>query len=402
MDMKLFLKTSNIGVLFVLLGLFFGNCSKGEGPNPPEDLPLLSIDPLTVLEGDRTAPVYITLRLSGPSADTVTAFIENVDGTAKAGEDYEAVNFKPVVFTPGDLREDYPVTIWGDEEFEEDETFTIDIAEAVGAEIGKASATITLLNDDPNTALFIPKTGYTSPESYPGMELIWQDEFEGTEVNDAFWNFEIGTGSNGWGNNESQYYRAENTSLVDGNLVIEARKEGFAGRAYTSSRMITRDKFQFKYGRVDIRAALPYGQGIWPALWMLGANFPTVGWPACGEIDIMELVGHEPGRVHGTVHWSNNGQHAQFGGSTSLASGRLYDQFHVFSIEWDEQKIRWFLDGQQYHVVDITPSGLSEFHEEFFFIFNVAVGGNWPGYPDATTAFPQRMIVDYIRVFQWD
>lgn len=374
-------------------------CSKNDETVAPS-LPVLQIDPLSIEEGDDTNPVFVTLRLSAPSADTVIAFIESVDGTAKGGEDFESVNFKPVVFTPGGLREDYRLIILGDEEFEEDETFTIRIAEAVGAEIGTGSATITLLDDDNNTDLFIPEEGYTSPASYPNMELIWQDEFEGTAVNPDFWTFELGTGSNGWGNNESQYYRKENTFLVDGKLVIEARKESFGGRSYTSSRMITKDKFDFKYGRVDIRAALPYGQGIWPALWMLGANISTVGWPACGEIDIMELIGHQPSTIHGTVHWSNEGQHAEYGKSTSLSSGRFYDEFHVFSIEWDEQRIRWLLDDREYNVINITGPELSEFKNDFFFIFNVAVGGNWPGYPDATTVFPQRLIVDYIRVFQ--
>ncbi|MCB0587008.1 MAG: glycoside hydrolase family 16 protein [Phaeodactylibacter sp.] len=386
-------------ITLLVIGLAALACAKDEEPVMPE-LPVLHIDPIEVEEGDNSFPIYITLRLSKPSADTVIAFVESVDGTAKGGEDFESVNFKPVAFAPGDLREEYRVNILGDEEFEGDEEFVIKIADVVGAEIGTGEATITLLEDDINTGLFIPEDGYTSPASYPNMELIWQDEFEGTAVNSDFWTFELGTGNNGWGNNESQYYRKENTYLVDGNLVIEARKENFAGRAYTSSRMITKGNFDFKYGRVDIRAALPYGQGIWPALWMLGANISTVGWPACGEIDIMELIGHQPSTVHGTAHWSNAGQHAQFGGSTTLSSGRFYDEFHVFSIEWDAQRIRWLLDGQEYHNIDITPADLSEFRNDFFFIFNVAVGGNWPGYPDGTTVFPQRMIVDYIRVFQ--
>ena len=130
---------------------------------------------------------------------------------------------------------------------------------------------------------------------------------------------------------------------------------------------------------------------------MLGSNFPTVGWPECGEIDIMELVGHEPATTHGTVHWEENGL-ASFGGNTSLSAGIFADEFHVFTITWDEQFIRWFLDDVQYHAIDIR--GIPEFQEDFFFIFNVAVGGNWPGNPDATTRFPQTMRVDYVRMFQ--
>ena len=133
---------------------------------------------------------------------------------------------------------------------------------------------------------------------------------------------------------------------------------------------------------------------------MLGGNFGSVGWPKCGEIDIMEVIGSEPAKLHGTVHWDNNGSHAQYGQSTTLPSGTFADEFHVFTIIWDNQKIRWLLDDVQFNVVDIASAGLSEFHNEFFFIFNIAVGGNWPGNPDATTVFPQQMVVDYVRVFQ--
>jgi len=214
------------------------------------------------------------------------------------------------------------------------------------------------------------------------------------------WKFEIGTGSSGWGNNELQYYRKENARIYEGNLVITAKEEAFNGRDYTSSRMITKGCYDFTYGRVDIRANLPTGQGIWPALWMLGDNISTVGWPSCGETDIMEIIGSAPNKLHGTIHWSNNGDYASFGGDKTLSSGIFNDNFHVFSIEWDNTKIRWYLDGVEYHVVEITSAAMTEFHNKNFFIFNVAVGGNWPGSPNSTTVFPQRMIVDYIRVFQ--
>lgn len=249
---------------------------------------------------------------------------------------------------------------------------------------------------------FIPNTGYTTPDSYTGYTLVWQDEFDGSELDLGVWKHETGTGSNGWGNNELQYYRKENTSIVEGHLVIEAKKESHSGQNYTSSRIVTMGKKSFKYGRVDIRAALPKGQGIWPALWMLGSNFGSVGWPKCGEIDIMELIGGEgkDNVVHGTTHWDNNGGYASYGGSYRLQSGIFADEFHVFSIVWDETKITWYVDDKQFHVIDITASELSEFQQDFFFIFNVAVGGNWPGSPDDSTVFPQRMIVDYVRVFQ--
>lgn len=249
----------------------------------------------------------------------------------------------------------------------------------------------------------IDDTGYSTPIAYDNMTLLWNDEFDGDVLDETVWRYDLGTGSNGWGNNELQYYLKDNATVDQGYLIIEAKRESFGGRQYTSSRIKTEDNFDFQYGRVDIRARLPRGQGIWPALWMLGANFSTVGWPFSGEIDIMEMIGGGEGKddvVHGTIHWDADGTKADFGGSTQLDNGIFYDEFHVFSIEWDANAIRWYLDDVQYHVVDITPSALSEFRADFFFIFNVAVGGNWPGSPNASTNFPQRMIVDYVRVFQ--
>jgi beta-glucanase (GH16 family) len=234
------------------------------------------------------------------------------------------------------------------------------------------------------------------------MKLVWADEFDGTALNSDFWSFETGNGTNGWGNNELQFYRTQNTSIQDGHLVITAKKEPFGGKEYTSSRIITKSKKEFRYGRVDIRAALPKGQGIWPALWMLGSNFDTVSWPACGEIDIMEMIGGggRENTVYGTVHWQNEGKNAKYEGKTTLSSGTFSDQFAVYSITWDATSIRWFVDNKQYHVIDTTPAELDEFRRNFFFIFNVAVGGNWPGSPNTTTTFPQHLIVDYVRVFQ--
>ena len=249
-----------------------------------------------------------------------------------------------------------------------------------------------------------PEDGYTSPLSYPGYQLVWNDEFEGNSINAENWVFETGNGcpNCGWGNNELQYYRRENASVEGGLLSIEARKESFGGRSYTSARLKTQDLKSFRYGRIDIRALLPKGQGIWPALWMLGNDIRSVGWPQCGEIDIMEMIGGS-GRentTHGTLHWDHLGSHASSGGSYSLSAGTFADEYHVFSITWDESTIRWYVNDKEFHVMDVTPSNMSEFHQKFFFIFNVAVGGAWPGNPDSTTIFPQTMKVDYVRVFQ--
>ncbi|MEN8156091.1 MAG: family 16 glycosylhydrolase [Bacteroidota bacterium] len=252
--------------------------------------------------------------------------------------------------------------------------------------------------------LFIP----FAPATAQCYELVWAEEFNHDGLPDpAIWNFETGAG--GWGNNELQYYKAEDTSNVcvkNGALVITAKRENYGGAAYTSGRITTRNKFEVQYGKIEASIRLPYGQGIWPAFWMLGENFPETGWPACGEIDIMEMVGGDPvgdrgdHTVHGTVHWDHNGSYASYGKSYALDSGIFADDFHLFGIEWTSKTIKWFVDGIQFNVIDITPSSLSEFRNRFFVILNIAVGGNWPGNPDATTLFPQKLEVDYIRVYR--
>jgi beta-glucanase (GH16 family) len=244
--------------------------------------------------------------------------------------------------------------------------------------------------------------GFLTPSSHPSMTLVWADEFEGTTLNAASWTYEIGNGCDvgicGWGNNELQLYTnsSDNSKLENGRLVITARKNG---TGFTSARIKTQEKRVFTHGRVDARARLPKGQGIWPAIWMLGSNITTVNWPTCGEIDIMELVGHQPAVVHGTVHFFD-GSYKFRSSSTSLSSGDFSDQFHVFTIMWDFNKIEFFVDNKLYKT--FTNAGIQNypFNNPFFFIMNVAVGGNWPGSPDDTTVFPQEMVVDYIRVFQ--
>ncbi|RAI92193.1 glycoside hydrolase family 16 protein [Algoriphagus yeomjeoni] len=253
----------------------------------------------------------------------------------------------------------------------------------------------------------LPTTGFESPLEYDGYTLTWNDEFNGTSLS-SDWVYDLGDGCPGvcgWGNNELQFYRRENAEVKDGRLIITARQEAMGGKNYTSSRIKTQGKQEFLFGRIDIRAAVPKGQGIWPALWMLGANISEVSWPASGEIDIMEMIGGEAsGRdntVHGTLHWQNNGDYAYQGGSKTLADGKKYaDNFHVYSIIWDEKSIAWLIDDEEFHRMDISSSTMDEFRKPFFILINLAVGGNWPGSPDNSTIFPQQFAVDYVRVFE--
>jgi beta-glucanase (GH16 family) len=226
--------------------------------------------------------------------------------------------------------------------------------------------------------------------------LVWSDEFNGPSIDTSNWTFE--TGGGGWGNNELEYYtNGANASIQNGALVIEARRENVGGMAYTSTRMNTRGKHEFTYGRIEARIALPSGQGLWPAFWMLGSNIGTVGWPASGEIDIMEHV-NTASTIFGTIHWDSGG-HVSYGGSTSVPS---FTGYHVYSIEWSPSAITWFVDGVQYVQANILNNinNTQAFQRPFFILLNLAVGGAFPGNPNSSTPFPSRMLVDYVRVYQ--
>ena len=241
--------------------------------------------------------------------------------------------------------------------------------------------------------------------SKPSKEYLWNDEFDGESIDTRKWNFEIGTGASGWGNNEWEYYtsRKENAYIKDGVLHIRAQKEDYKGSKYTSARMLTKGKFAFKYGTVEARIALPVGKGIWPALWMLGDNFDKVGWPACGEIDIIEAVNSE-NIVYGTNHWANGSEYATYGNNTGNYRDQKHEmditQFHTYKFTWDEKYIRMFVDDFMYHeiLIEGNKGDTEEFHKPFFFLLNVAVAGNWPGFEVDDTQFPNEMLVDYIRV----
>jgi beta-glucanase (GH16 family) len=217
------------------------------------------------------------------------------------------------------------------------------------------------------------------------------------------------TGGNGWGNNELETYtnRTQNAHVQDGNLVIAAIKEAFTGsdgiaRQYTSARLKTAGAFEQKYGRFEARIKITQGQGMWPAFWMLGNNIGTAGWPACGEIDIMENIGKEPSIAHGSMHGPGySGANGLTGGYT-LPSGKFADDFHIFAVEWEASAVRFYVDGNLYETrtpADLPAGKTWVFDHPFFILLNVAVGGDWPGNPDNTTAFPQNMLVDYVRVY---
>ncbi len=257
---------------------------------------------------------------------------------------------------------------------------------------------------------FIPLLLILSPAlaapAPPYWTLVWSDEFDGlagTAPDPAKWIYDLG--ADGWGNQELENYTGgRENSYLDGagRLVIEARQP--APGQYTSARLKTQSKFAIEYGRIEARMKLPAGQGIWPAFWMLGVDIPEVGWPQCGEIDIMENIGRGPATVHATIHGPGYSGSNGIGQSYSLPDAQPFaGDYHVFAAEWSQNGIQFFVDGHLYHAVE--PASLPQgaawvFNHPFFLLLNVAVGGSWPGNPDATTSFPQKMLVDYVRVYQ--
>ena len=242
--------------------------------------------------------------------------------------------------------------------------------------------------------------------------LVWSDEFNGpngSAVDASKWVTE--TGGNGWGNDELEYYtsRPQNAYQQDGNLVIKVLQEKYTGsdgvtRNYTSARLKTLGKFSQTYGRFEARIKIPRGQGIWPAFWMLGNDIDKPGWPDCGEIDIMENIGKEPALVHGTIHGPGySGAHGISASYGASGGPSMADDFHVFAVDWEPNAIRFYVDDHLY--ATRTPADLPKgtkwvYHHRFFLLLNVAVGGGWPGSPDASSVFPQEMLVDYVRVYR--
>jgi beta-glucanase (GH16 family) len=243
------------------------------------------------------------------------------------------------------------------------------------------------------------------PRAADSWQLVWSDEFNGVDgsvPDPGKWVME--TGNWGWGNNELENYtsRAVNAQQKSGNLIITALKENYGGSAYTSARIKTQGFFEHTYGRVEARIKLPFGQGIWPAFWMLGADIASNPWPACGELDIMENIGKEPSTVHGTIHGPGYSGASAIGASYTLPSGKFADSFHVYAVEWESNLIRFYVDNTLYATrtpADLPAGKTWVFQHNYFIILNLAVGGYWPGYPDASTTFPQTMLVDYVRVY---
>lgn len=254
-----------------------------------------------------------------------------------------------------------------------------------------------------------PSTPTPTPTGYT---LVWSDEFSGANgsaPDSTKWVHDIG--GNGWGNNELEYYtsRTQNAQLQNGNLVITAQRETYTGaegttRDYTSARLKTQNLFSQAYGRFEARIKIPAGQGMWPAFWMLGSDITTIGWPKCGEVDIMENIGKQPSVIYGSLHGpsSISRTSTEFGTFKLPAGENFADDFHVYAIEWEPGTVRFYVDSNLYGTFEKASwpaNGTWAFDHPFFIILNVAVGGDWPGPPDSSTSFPQEMLVDYVRIY---
>jgi beta-glucanase (GH16 family) len=244
----------------------------------------------------------------------------------------------------------------------------------------------------------------------PGCVLVWSDEFNGTGVDLSRWSFQLGDGSgfglpSGWGNNELQYYQAENATVAGGCLTITAREEPAGGLDYTSARLRSLGKGDWTFGRLEMRARMPIGQGLWPAFWMLPSDSLYGNWAASGEIDIVEYIGSQSDRIFGTIHYGASWPYSVFASTAyTLADGTFHDDFHLFAIEWELGEIRWYVDGMLFatrtHWWSSGGPFPAPFDADFHLLLNLAVGGNLPGPPDATTVFPQEYVIDYVRVYQ--
>jgi beta-glucanase (GH16 family) len=401
-----FMKKNGVNMILLLFVWLIAACDKGGGNDGPA--PTLSIAPTVNLSEGNSGTTSFTflVTLTKPTSKIVTVTYSTVEGTAKANEDYTAQANQTLTFQANEVQKNIIVNVTADDNKEGDDVFTVMLTGSTNAAITQFSSTATILNDD--TKVPFTNAGYEAPTSYAGYTQVWVDDFNSGSLNTSSWTVEEGDGCPnicGWGNNELEFYtaRPDNLFFQDGKLIIEAKKENYGGKNYTSSKIVSRGKKVYKYGRVDIRAKLPKGKGIWPALWMLPQSNVFGGWPRSGEIDIMELVGHEPAKVYGTLHYGPGPGSIQISRNYTLPGGATFnDEFHVFSLEWKVDQIKIYVDGNLFSTVNKADVGANTwpFNEDFFFIFNLAVGGNWPGSPDATTYFPQWLIVDYIRVYQ--
>jgi beta-glucanase (GH16 family) len=395
-------------IFFFCIMLSIG-CKKNSSVNetPQDAAPSVSISNMSNAEGNTGTTLFsFSVKLSKAATNAVTVSYSVAAGLAKEMLDFNVPSSTSISFAVGETEKTITINVVGDDIKEADEDFVVTLANATGAKITSGTATGTITNDD--TKVPFTNTGFSTPTSYPGMNLVWSDEFTGTVLNTTTnWSYDIGTGCPslcGWGNNELQYYTnsIDNVFLQDGSLIIESKKQSISGKDYTSARIKTDGKQFFKFGRIDIRAISPAGRGIWPALFMMPQNNVYGTWPNSGEIDLMEVKGDDMKTAYQTVHFGPGPPSTFISKTYTLSNQNFNDSFHVYSMDWKMDTMRLMIDNIEVNKVVRSNLGASiyPFNEKFFFILCTAVGGNFPGAPDATSTYPQWLIVDYVRVFQ--
>lgn len=375
--------------LLLLVSIFFC-CKNGDNASA---LPTLSTEWTSADRATEDKDFEFKMRIPQIVNADVLVDYATKDGTALSGVDYFSNNGTATI-KAGNLYTNVKVKVKGDSVRRAPQFFYLEISNPRNCKIANDEAVGIILND--GTYLPLDNKGYSTPHSYPNYTLVWSDEFNGESIDENNWSFE--TGGTGWGNHELEYYssRTQNAFVSSGNLIIEARKENYSGADFTSARLTTKGKRSFKYGRIDIRAKVPKPKGTLSSLWMLGSNIDTAGWPTCGEIDIMQL-GRIDNQAYQILHWGSPAAPHQFGLSQWLGNVAEND-FHVFSCIWDADHFEMYVD--DILTFNMNTDESLPFRNQFFLIFSLAVGGDWPGSPDNTTQFPQRMIVDYVRIFQ--
>jgi beta-glucanase (GH16 family) len=388
-------------IIILAILISFSNCLSSDSKQLKTTF--IIINDMVVDEGNGGDNILdFTVSLSEKASEDILINYYTEDASAFQSMDY--IKSEGQIIIPKNSKSvTISIEIISDNIKEGDEVFRLKFDPINKIEFSQTEALIIIKNDD--TMLPYSVNDYITPESYEGWKLVWRDEFDENEVNKNWWTYEIGNGINGWGNNEIQYYTDAtiNSRVENSQLIIEAHDDYQNGKEFTSARIITKNKKSFGFGRIDIRAKLPYGQGIWPAIWMLGNNIDEIGWPACGEIDIMELIGNHASTSHATVHFGSDFPNHKYKGENYAIINELFNErFHVFSVIREVDQMWFFVD--DILIFDFNSRDTQgmpyPFNKNFFLILNVAVGGNWPGNPDRTTQFPQQLIIDYIREFE--